>query len=720
VTALARRARLVTLVGPAGSGKTRLALEVGRRLAQVAPSGSVLVELAPLKDGRAIPQAFASSLGIVSSESRPLDDLLLERLEAFDGVIVVDNCEHLVDASAGIIHRILGACPTVMVLATSREALRVDGERVWPVPTLSGLESALLFVDRAQRVWPNFKLMDANESRVSAICRHLDGLPLAIELAAARVSTLTLETIESHLKDRFRLLTINLRTAPPRHQTLRAAIDWSYDLLSTPERLLFVRLGVFAGSFDRAAVEAVCAGESVEKDEVLDLVGRLVDKSLVEAHDERYRLLETLRAYALERLGESQDVHTLSRAHAEYFSRLGVDDCGRYLPFAPDDADNFREALRWSQSADPALHLKLCCGFAWHCQHSGLLTEGRLLLEEALQSPIDDSSRARAHSVLSVLAWRQADSAGAESHAMKEVALRRGLDDSYALARSLGNLAFIRIGAFDLVGAEIALAEEMSVVDELEDQPLRGEALFHAGLLAAHQGRLEYAQSRLEESARSLITTGRDEDQAPVDIVLGWVRLRLGDLAGAQEAIERALRVAVRAGHISDAATLMDEAAEVAFLRRSFRRAMVLKGAADAISLRGGPRARAMATTSRARWVGQIQRKLGNDAMRAWTEGKSLSFEEAARYALGDDRNPVPNTKLTSREREIARLVKTGITNSEIAVRLGMAKRTVDAHLDHIRIKLGVRSRVEIANWIIDQMELAASLDWNRIPSSGT
>ena len=316
--------RLLTLTGAGGSGKTRLALEVSRGLIDAYPDGVWVVELAPLSEEVLVPKAVAEALGVLERPQEPLADTLVEVLGDRQTLLVVDNCEHLIGAAAGLVDRLLDSCPGVRILATSREALGVEGEVRWLVPPLSvpeqertptreelkGYESVRLFVERARERDPAFSLDLHNAAWITEICRKLEGIPLAIELAAARVGTLSIEQIAQRLGDSLELLTHGGRTALHRQQTLKATLDWSYDLLSEPERVLFRRLSTFAGGWTLEASEAVGAGGSVEEEDVLDLLSGLVEKSLVVAKGSdhggvRYRLLEPIRQYAREKLKES-------------------------------------------------------------------------------------------------------------------------------------------------------------------------------------------------------------------------------------------------------------------------------------------------------------------------------------------------------------------------------------------------------------------------------
>ncbi len=337
VTGQLSETRLITLRGPGGCGKTRLALEVASEVAKSFEGGVWWVGLAPLSDTELVPQAVASVLNVLEAPGRSPIETLADHLETRRALLILDNCEHLVEACAVLTDALLRSCPSLRVLATSREALGVGGEVSWPVPPLSlpdprrllsegslpDYESARLFVERARAVKPSFALDERSATAVARICYRLDGMPLAIELAAARAGVLSAEQISSRLEDSLGLLTAGGRTAEPRQKTFRATLEWSYDLLSEPERELLGRLSVFAGGWTLEAAEAVGAGSGIERYEELDLLSGLVDKSLVvaEAGAEgalRYRMLEPVRQYAQERLEASGVVDAVRGRLAEY------------------------------------------------------------------------------------------------------------------------------------------------------------------------------------------------------------------------------------------------------------------------------------------------------------------------------------------------------------------------------------------------------------------
>jgi predicted ATPase len=383
--------RLLTLTGVGGSGKTRISVEMGRDLVEAYPDGVWLVELAPLSEEVLVPKAVAEALAVPERPAQPLSDTLAEVLRNRELLLILDNCEHLLEAVARLVDKLLDSCPRLRILATSREVLGVEGEIRWVVPPLSvpephgtpsseelgGYESVRLFGERARERDPTFSLSPPNALSVADICRMLEGIPLAIELAAARVGTLSVEQISERLAGSLELLTRGGRTAVPRHRTLQGALGWSYDLLSESERRLFRKLSVFAGGWTLEASEAVGSGDGVEEREVLDLLSGLVEKSLVigkggDPGGTRYRLLEPVRQYALDKLEESDEVEEARRRHAEFFLALAEEtetemkgpEQAPWLDRLEAEHDNLREALSWAlERGEPDLGLHLAVAF---------------------------------------------------------------------------------------------------------------------------------------------------------------------------------------------------------------------------------------------------------------------------------------------------------------------------------------------------------------------
>lgn len=337
---LIRKSRLVTLTGAGGIGKSRLSLETASSLLGEFPDGTWLIELAPLSDPALVPQAIVNTLGLLEQANRSHLTILTDFLKTKQSLLILDNCEHLIQACAQAVETLLHSCPSIHILATSRESLGTTGETSYLVPTLttpalqqstfdtlSEYEAVQLFVERAQSTSHNFALMPDNAPAISQICNHLDGIPLAIELAAARIKVLQVQEIVAHLDDRFHLLMNGVRTALPRHQTLQAMVDWSHDLLSDPEQILLRRLSIFAGNWSLEGAESVCAGNGIETSDVLNLLTNLLNKSLIlvehkQGQETRYRMLETIRQYAQEKLSAAGEEQLMRQCHLAYFVDL--------------------------------------------------------------------------------------------------------------------------------------------------------------------------------------------------------------------------------------------------------------------------------------------------------------------------------------------------------------------------------------------------------------
>lgn len=453
--------RLVTLTGAGGAGKTRLAIEVAARMASHFPNGIWYTDLAPITHPEVVPVAVARALGLPDQPGSSITDALLRYVRDRHMLLVLDNCEHLLEASATLVTDMLEACSRVTVLATSREPLLVSGEVNWGVPSLSLTEEAIdLFADRARRARPDFAVNDDNAATVTEICRRLDGMPLAIELAAARVRALSLDEIVGSLHDRFRLLTGGARTAVRRQQTLRASVDWSHALLTESERVLFRRLAVFMGGFDLDAAQAVAGSTEVERFQVLDQLSLLVDKSLVTAENAtgatRYRFLETVRQYALEKLGESGEADEVRGRHRDHYTSMATrldaparDDYEQLIEHAEMNVDNLRAAFSWSyENREIAKTLELAASLQPLWLARGRLVEGLAWLDAALTNRDENqpeprsAMRARALADFAVLnSW--VDVTVSLDQAQEALAIARGIDDPALLARALTACACI-------------------------------------------------------------------------------------------------------------------------------------------------------------------------------------------------------------------------------------------------------------------------------------
>ncbi|MGH3146817.1 MAG: BTAD domain-containing putative transcriptional regulator, partial [Rubrobacter sp.] len=488
--------RLLTLTGPGGGGKTRLAVRVTEDLVGVYQDGVWLVELAPLAEGALVPQAVAAALGVREQPDRRLADTLAETLRKKELLLVLDNCEHLLDATADLTETLLRSCPRLRVLATSRERLGVPGEMVWSVPSLSGPEaghgytvedledheSVRLFVERARYHNPAFLLTAQNAPAVVEICRRLEGIPLAIELAAARIG-FSVGELAARLDDSMRLLGAGSRTAPPRQRTLRGTLDWSHELLSAPEQVFFRMLAVFAGGWTLGAVEAVASG-TVEED-VLDLTSRLVGKSLVVAQPTedggvRYRMLEPIRQYAQGKLQESSESDAARRQHAAWCLAFveGADvglqgsDQASWVARLDVERPNAQAALGWALEAEPETALRLTATLGQFWYRYGPIVEGHRWIEAALErtGELEIPARARALRLAGVLSEERGLYDRAEKLHEESLALYRRMGDRKGVANSLNSLGALMYALGDLERAVALTEQSLSLKRELGDE----------------------------------------------------------------------------------------------------------------------------------------------------------------------------------------------------------------------------------------------------------
>jgi predicted ATPase/class 3 adenylate cyclase len=599
-------APLVTLTGPGGVGKTRLSIEVGADLLEGFDGGAWFVELASLSDPAFVLQAIASVLGVVEEPGRPLLGTLVEHLRGHRTLILLDNCEQVIGACAEIADALLRACPMVRILATSREALGIQGEALFPVPSLSlpsadqrsaeelsQFDSVRLFVERAIAASPAFRVTPANGAAIGQICRRLDGVPLAIELAAARVRALTPDQIAARLDDRFRLLTGSSRISVPRHQTLRATIDWSFELLSDDERAVLRRLSVFAPSCSLEAAEAVCAGEDVAEADVLDLLSRLVDKSLLvseEAETEgRYRLLETIRQYARDRLLESGEATEALRRHRDWYLALaeqaapeffrGVDS-GDWLDRLELEHDNLRAALQWSEDepGEAISGLRLAAAFWRFWEIRGYLLEGRSWLERMLAATAADNSVLRANALTGagILAYMQGDFPGASTLHEQSLALHRRLGDPNAIAYAANNLANVAVLRGDYAQARELYELGMRIAREMGDDRGVAFGLMNMAEVVAQEGDDDGARRHFEQSIATFRRFGDRWAEAFALDNFGLVTCRQRQFDAARELHEQALGISRELGDQRGIARALTHLADVSAERGETQEAMVL------------------------------------------------------------------------------------------------------------------------------------------------
>jgi predicted ATPase/class 3 adenylate cyclase len=569
---------LLTLTGPGGVGKTRLAIEVAADLLDEYEDGVWFADLGPVTDPEFVGHAIATSLGVMDVAGQPVLDTVIDQVRRREVLLVLDNCEHLLDAAARAADTLLRACAQVRIVATSREGFAIPGEAVFPVPSLPApegqlasvedlvhFESVRLFTERAAAVSPGFQVTDRNASAIAQICRRLDGVPLAIELAAARVRALPVEQIASRLDDRFRLLTGSSRITVPRHQTLRQTIDWSHDLLAEDERAVFRRLAAFVGGCSLEAAEAVCAGDPVDEYAVLDVLSRLVDKSLVVAETggevARYRQLETIREYARDRLLESGEAEPTLRRHRDWFASLvataapeffrGVESV-QWLQRLDREHDNLRAALQWSTDEAEETHaaLQLAAGLWRFWEMRGHLAEGRSWLERTLAATDGEVSaqRADAYTGAGILAFMQGDHDAAHRFHEQSLALHRRVGDYAGIAFAANNLANAALLSGDYAAARrlyepgLAWARAQGIV-----RPL-GFALVNMAEAVALDGEPDLARKQYDEGIEVFRSIGDRWGEAFALDSLGVMLGRQGQHVEAERVHSEALAISRELG----------------------------------------------------------------------------------------------------------------------------------------------------------------------------
>jgi predicted ATPase/class 3 adenylate cyclase/DNA-binding NarL/FixJ family response regulator len=548
---LLAESRLVTLTGAGGVGKTRLAVQVANQLAAEYAEGVWYVDLAPITNPELVPVSIARALGLPDQPGRSTMDSLLRFVRDRHMLLVLDNCEHLLDASAELVLALLGAAAGLTLLATSREPIGVAGEVSWRVPSLSLADEAIeLFANRARHVRPDFTVSDDNAAAVGEICRRLDGLPLAIELAAARVRALSLAEIAESLHDRFRLLTGGARTAVRRQQTLRASVDWSHALLTEPERVLFRRLAAFMGGFDLEAAQAVAGSGPVERYQVIDQLTLLVDKSLVVADESggrtRYRLLETVRQYALEKLGESGEADAVRTRHRDYYTAMAAlldapagSENERRLEQAEIEIDNLRAAFGWSrENSDVELAMQLASSLQPLWLARGRLREGRAWFDTTLADldaqnlEVAAAVRARALADQALLAtW--GESAVSMDPAQQALAIARELDDPALLARTLAACGFVAAQGYNVELARACFAEAIGLARAVDDRWRLSQILAWQASAAHTAGDPVAVRAAAEEGRDLAAAIGDGFNSRGCRFFLGAAQMMSGDLAGA-------------------------------------------------------------------------------------------------------------------------------------------------------------------------------------------
>lgn len=695
---LLSKSRLITLTGAGGSGKTRLALEVGRKLIDQFPDGVWMIEFAALTDGSLVAQQMAASLNLQVSPDTPALVTLSEHLRNLNTLLILDNCEHLIASCASVAQSLLEAASDIRLLATSRERLNIPGETTHLVPSLQlpdgsdseieGYEAIRLFIDRAGKARPGFEITKENTEWVVQICRQLDGIPLAIELAAARSNLLSPEEIVGRLDDRFLLLTGGSRTALPRQQTLEALISWSYDLLLPPEQWLFICCGSFQGGFSLQAAETVCSGEQLPIESVLEALGGLINKSLVIAEERpgnsRYRMLESIRQFAMFKLAESKPLSDSTGSRQLAWCMSIARDAIKNLRTVQSESaiatleleqENIRGALDWAISnEDPsALELTSAIGDFW--QLRGYVSEGRARLRQVLEafSEVDGKDKAQVLHLAGTFAYVQGDFADAQASLEKALEILRRTEEPAQLALSLSTLGVVRWGKGDFQGARHALSESLALWRELGDQEGIAGSLNNLGLIAQDEGDLATARSHYDQALTIQREAGDKREIATQLNNLGEVARVLKDFEAAHSLYAESLALDTEVGNKwgmadsmrnlgialhylggrdADAREKFKKAIELrmelgdkngiaeclegfALIEAAEKRSAILYGFVEALrEAIGSPRSPSDADQHTEK-IAYLQKNIGEERFKDfWHQGRSKSIEEAIRLVL--------------------------------------------------------------------------------------
>ncbi len=722
--------RLVTLVGSGGVGKTRLAVEAAATAAPWFADGVDLVDLSGVPDPASLWAAVARAVGVEERAGTDLPRRLIRVIRSQRRLLVLDNCEHLLAASTVVVTQFLGSCPELRILATSREGLGVPGEVAWRLPSLTfprpehppsldeleGFGAVALFADRARAARPGRIIGAADIAALTSICFRLDGIPLALELAAARVSALSIAEIADRLDDEFMLLSRTVG-GPARQQTLRASVDWSHQLLSQPERTMFRRLAVFAGGWSLGAAEAVGAGSPVEPGQAARLLAALVDKSLVQAEDSatgtRYMLQEAIKAFAYEQLVASGELDHVRARHGAYFADLGErmplrlhgPEQAKWTRCLDQDHANLRAARLWC-AADPAravLGLKLASGLGEYWLIRGLLEEGSEWLQEALhQARGPARARAAALTWLAVITSLRGGCRQGGALFAASITLCEQTGDVQGQARALAILGFWRANQADPHGAAEALDRALTLARLSRDRYLAAFALLMAGMAASLMADTTLARTHAARSMDLFTEIGDCRGAGYAQCVLADCLISRGVPADGLatllvcirtfEALRDRWGLLVSTGSAARAHAALGEWHQAAFML----------GIADSLSERIGghlfPAMQAAVDTIAAKTAAEL-----GAAMAAWHEaGKQADRGDTIAAALELSlQQPAPPRQdlplLTPRENEITQLITEGLTNRQIAGRLAIAQRTVDTHVGHILTKLSCTNRSQVA-----------------------
>ncbi len=669
--------RLVTLTGAGGMGKTRLAIECSNKLVGKFRDGVWWIELVGLNDASLVPRAVAKAVDVREPPNQPLIETLAENLASKQILLVMDNCEHLVSACAQLADRLLSECKNLKILATSREALDILGETVWHAPSLSlpdiqeGLgikslskyESVRLFTERAEVLQPQFMLTEQNVQAVVRICRRLSGMPLAIELAAARIKMMTVDEIASRLNDRFSLLTSGNRTGLPRQQTLRAAIDWSHDLLTESERIIFRRLSIFAGGFSLDAAEAVCGFREIKQSEVLDLLGRLVDKSLVDVeadsvlNETRYRLLETIRDYARVKLEEARETEEMIEQHLEFFSGFvghagkGINSIDQVAWFqrVEREVDNLRAAISWPipliqvnqekhrSTLKNQFRIVGSLAMFWENGYRHEITQAlqRLLASDELSTPTIE--RAKALTAGGFLLWSLNRFSEARAFLEKSIEIAEKLGDPLTVAWSLAYLGW----TFDFLGdyttAKTSLEKSVAMARSLgeDGKYITGQSLSFLGDIPYWQGDLIEARKLYEEAISYLRELGDANRMTYPLRRLGYITLYEKNYSEAARLFSESMDLNHQLNHLQGMTACLVAFAAIHRTLGNLEVTAILCGCVEKLIQQISASLWFIDNAEYDRSVSDLKRMLDEKALSTtWSKGRGMNLEEAIAFAL--------------------------------------------------------------------------------------
>ncbi|MEU0883232.1 LuxR C-terminal-related transcriptional regulator [Lentzea sp. NPDC005914] len=720
---LLSESRLVTLTGVGGVGKTRLALKAAAETSRAFRDGVWFVELSGVTDPELVVHTVLEQLGVHDDTVRQHRTVLVEHLRDRQLLMILDNCEHVIEATAGLVDVLLRSVPGLRVLITSRERLGVDGEHLWQVAPLPRDPALTLFAERAAAVEPGFVVDVGNHEKVTQICVLLGGIPLAIELAAVRLRVLTLDHLLSRLDDTFRVLADGKRGGDPRHQTLQAAVDWSFHLCTRSEQILWARASVFSGTFDLEAAERVCSGDSVAPEEVMHSLSGLVDKSVVVAEQHpsgtRFRLLEPLRQYGLEKLRGAGREQVMRERHREHFIEWAERREKEWFgPVQPQifsrtrlEHANLRSALDFcfEEGSERGVHLASTLWFYWAC--CGMLGEGRHWLDRALLTPAPDADRAKALWVNGYVATLQGDLTASTTMLEECRQYAKSVGDGPALAYATHRLACTYLVGDDLDQADGLFEEAVRLYGKL------GTVNSHtmlADIELAISATFQHDFAAAERLCMRAKTVGEEHGelwaQAYAIYVLALCAWVSGDLARADQLGRECLRIKRSFHDLLGIVLAIEVLAWIAASQGNVVRAATLLGATTEIwqsvgypmfgsRYFGAPHGECESKTIAA---------LGEQEFRAvFRKGMDLELDDAISFAIGEEHPPEPvtvvATPLTRREQQVADLIAGGLTNKEIAARLVIARRTAEGHVERILQKLGFTSRAQIATWVTER-----------------